>query len=1126
MAPKEQESSGGPAQPQPLAAEPSVPPEDPPTTQAVEEYRALLRAGCKPDREEFLARHPEAAAILSECLDALEFIQAAAPDLPAGAANPAAAVEPQAPLGDFRLLRELGRGGMGVVYEAVQVSLGRRVALKVLPFATALEPRQLQRFKTEAQAAARLHHTNIVPVHAVGCERGTHFYAMQFIDGQTLAAVIADLRRSAGLEVPAEVVPGGDGREMSPASASPPPRQVIHARKNDAPAFHPPGAVAEPPTRPAAALSTERSVRSPEFFRTATRLGLQAAEALDYAHRQEVIHRDIKPANLLVDGEGNLWITDFGLARLQGEAGLTVTGDLVGTLRYMSPEQALGQRTLVDHRTDIYSLGATLYELLTLEPAVPGSERLEVLRRIEREEPRRPRRLNPAVPPELQTIVGKAMAKHPAARYGTAQELADDLRRFLEDKPIRARRPTFGQVTAKWARRHRGIVVTATVAVLLGLVLGIAGLVIGYLRIRQEKTQAEADRQRADRNQALAMDALNRIYLRVAEQRFARDPHPRPEDRELLALALGFYQKLARENDHDPAVRQAVAEAYFRVGDIQKILGQPGPAKQAYERGLALREQRVAESPSDYGGRAALAAGYRSLANVLEKLGDRRAAVLHYRQALDLWVQLGTDFPEAPEARQMVASSHTDLGMFLAEDGAWAAAENHHRQAMTLRAQLATDYPTDLGHREGLGYSHWQLGNVMAATGRGAEAETHYRQALEIQARLVVDHPDVPHYRQQEALSACNLALLLAGRNADAARTYYQRALDLRGRLAAEFPAIPEYRHELAEVEDKLGILLAEERKPVDAGQHFRRALELRSRLAAECPDVRYRQGLATVHGDLGALLLTKEPVTAQKHLGQALDLLDGLEAAASSLPKRRGALANVYHNLGCLGDHTGDWAAAEGHYRRAVDLWTRLAEEEPARPDYRNHLAIDHHRLGNLLHAKGEREEVGAHFRRAAALWEQLTAAPLTGAPNDRERAEVLDHLALLLANCPDLRRRDPDRSVRLAREAIARAPRHEKYWSTLGLAYYRARDPWAALGALRQARRLTGSQDVADAFLLAMVHWRLGDKVKARHRYDEAAQFMKSEALGGEQLRRVRAEAAAQLGIDAPPVRTDDAP
>jgi serine/threonine protein kinase len=191
-----------------------------------------------------------------------------------------------------------------------------------------------------------------------------------------------------------------------------------------------------------AGLTTEGSVRSPGYFRGVARLGVQAAEALQHAHDMGVIHCDIKPSNLLLDGRGDLWVTDFGLAHVQVEASLTLTGDLVGTVRYMSPEQALAKRVAIDHRTDLYSLGATLYELLTLLPAFTGSDRQELLRQITFEEPRPPRRLHRAIPAELETIVLKALEKNPADRYATAQELADDLRRFLEDKPVRARRPT------------------------------------------------------------------------------------------------------------------------------------------------------------------------------------------------------------------------------------------------------------------------------------------------------------------------------------------------------------------------------------------------------------------------------------------------------------------------------------------------------------------------------------------------------------------------------------------------------------------------------------------------------------------------------------------------------------
>src|SRR5262249_34893756 len=266
------------------------------------------------------------------------------------------------------------------------------------------------------------------------------------------------------------------------------------------------------PTLPVAALPTERSTTSPAFFRTVAKLGLQAAQALEHAHRLGVVHRDIKPGNLLLDIRGNLWVTDFGLARCRSDGSITLSGDLVGTLRYMSPEQALAKHWLLDHRTDIYSLGATLYELLTLEPVFRGKDREDILRRIAYEEPRRPKYRNKTIPAELETIVLKAMEKEAWNRYASAQELADDLRRFLDDKPIRARRPTLAQRAARWGRRHRGIVMTAAAPTLLGLVLGIAGLMLSNVRVRQEKVQAEAARLRAERNLALAMRALDSIY--------------------------------------------------------------------------------------------------------------------------------------------------------------------------------------------------------------------------------------------------------------------------------------------------------------------------------------------------------------------------------------------------------------------------------------------------------------------------------------------------------------------------------------------------------------------------------------------------------------------------------------
>jgi serine/threonine protein kinase/Flp pilus assembly protein TadD len=464
-------------------------------TRAVEEYLAAWETGRRPNRQEFLTQHADIADALADCLDGLDFIRSAAPNLrqETGPYRQSDAIQPEGPLGDFRIVREVGRGGMGVVYEAEQISLGRRVALKVLPFASTLDSKQLQRFKNEAQAAAHLHHTNIVPVFATGCERGVHYYAMQFIEGQTLAAIIADLR----IQPQREEKPTG-ARSTAPVEqpngAAPP------AVDSWATAV---GVVGEPPLPPAqfqtqaiAGISTEPSTKDARFFQCVATLGIQAAEALQHAHELGVIHRDIKPANLMVQtelGESGLkfrlWVTDFGLAHCQNQVGLTITGDLMGTLRYMSPEQALAKRVPVDHRTDIYSLGVTLYELLTLEPAFAGTDRQELLRQIAFEEAWPPRRLNKAIPPELETIVGKAMEKNPADRYATAQELADDLDRFLKDEPIRARRPTLVQRARKWSRRHRHVVWSAVVCTSVAVLL-LAACMGYFLRDRSARKTA------------------------------------------------------------------------------------------------------------------------------------------------------------------------------------------------------------------------------------------------------------------------------------------------------------------------------------------------------------------------------------------------------------------------------------------------------------------------------------------------------------------------------------------------------------------------------------------------------------------------------------------------------------
>lgn len=452
-------------------------------------FMASYRAGAQPNLEEFAQRYPELGDQLRDLLAALMLLEQHAPHRAEfDDAVQERSCGPSAPreIGDFLIVREIGRGGMGVVYEAIQQSLGRHVALKVLSLPGFLNPSHLERFRLEARAAARLHHTHIVPVFGVGEHHGLHYYAMQFIQGQSLDQVILALRqirRTKWGETTVDAEPnamshsaahglltGQFSADIAAVPSSPPEEQPVPKAS-----LKPPGKFAEPvvmdpmPDVPANRAEFTSSCSGREFHRGVARVGLQVAEALAYAHGEGILHRDIKPSNLLIDAKGSVWITDFGLAKSDESDGLTQTGDFVGTLRYMPPERFDGWS---DRRGDVYSLGATLYELLTLRPFMTASRRGPLVEKILHEEPQSLSSIDRSIPHDLETIVLKALAKEPAARYLTAEAMAEDLRRFLADRSILARRSTPVEQLIRWCRRNPRF--AALLAIVAGLLVLIA----------------------------------------------------------------------------------------------------------------------------------------------------------------------------------------------------------------------------------------------------------------------------------------------------------------------------------------------------------------------------------------------------------------------------------------------------------------------------------------------------------------------------------------------------------------------------------------------------------------------------------------------------------------------------
>ena len=476
-----------------------------------EEFLERKRRGEQPTLREYLERHPELADAIRDLFPALLMME----DLgeSSGGTTGSLAADGVAVgvrlqrLGDYRILREIGRGGMGVVYEAEQESLGRRVALKVLSAGSLLDPKQVRRFEREAKAAAKLHHTNIVPVFGVGRQDGHHYFVMQFIAGVGLDVVLDDLRRLRQAKSEAGPAAGlvAASSRIAGLSAADVARSLLTGRFEadanlvdgsmtepfDDAAPGPTTAVNGPPTDSSPAIlpgSSEFSASSDpdrQFYRSIARIGVQVAEALEYANRQGILHRDVKPSNLLLDNHGNVWVADFGLAKTAEADDLTHTGDILGTIRYMALERFSGH---CDARSDVYSLGLTLYELVALRPAYEATDRHRLMDRVLHEEPERLKKLAPSVPRDLETIVAKATARDPAARYATAAALAEDLRRFVEDRPIRARRTSPLERLARWCRRNKGL---AAAIGLTALTL-VAAVILSLLYAREQRGLAAA----------------------------------------------------------------------------------------------------------------------------------------------------------------------------------------------------------------------------------------------------------------------------------------------------------------------------------------------------------------------------------------------------------------------------------------------------------------------------------------------------------------------------------------------------------------------------------------------------------------------------------------------------------
>jgi eukaryotic-like serine/threonine-protein kinase len=887
-----------------------------PVEQLAESFLERYRRGERPSLTEYIEARPDLADDIRDLFPALVEIEELktrpgerrGPD---GSTDRESRATPTR-LGDYRIVRVVGRGGMGVVYEAVQESLGRRVALKVLLPEFLANPTFLKRFHREARSAAGLHHTNIVPVFGVGEHEGVHYFAMQFIRGQTLETVLTEVRRLKHIEGPAamtQVAPKREETEIAVGLVTGEFDEKQPGEGEEGPTTEParlatdgsraeiaagcPSACAE--TRPPAVLdpSSDSLARQtePRYYRGVARIGLQVAEALAYAHEQGVLHRDIKPANILIDMSGTAWVADFGLAKLADGDDLSASRDVVGTLRYMAPERFDGWS---DRRSDVYGLGVTLYEMLTLRPAFVASDQAKLIQQVLHESPAPPRRLDRRVPRDLETVVLKAMAKEPSERYSSAGLLADDLRRLVADRPIQARRRSWREQSWRWCRRNplAGSLIASVV-----LLLFTGFTLVTFLWLRSERLYLLSERRRgeAEANLGQARNAVDDYFTAVSESTLLKAPLPglQPLRRELLQTALRYYQDFVRRHHNDPSLRADLAAATLRVGEIVDLVGPKAEALEALQSAFDLYRSVANEAPNDPSHRAGMGRCLIRSGNIQVDLGQADSGLVSYQNAVDLLEPIVHNEPADMKIRADLAYGLNRFGILLVNTGRLDDGIQKMRRSIELREANLADLPDDLVQNLNLTLSLSDLGYGLYRAGRTTEALEVTRRANALQRKLAAGHPEDSQLGKALSLSARGIAVLLKtlGRWNES-REGFRESMEIMERIVTENPAVTEYRRVLATSASEFGQELIDHDE-IDAGlQYFAKARAHAEAVQKANPkNVQNLNTLASIHRGIGKAL-GKQGKTAQ-----ALESLREAVVIGEAIAEQNGLFC---YDLGC----------------------------------------------------------------------------------------------------------------------------------------------------------------------------------------------------------------------------------
>lgn len=660
--------------------------------------------------------------------------------------------------------------------------------------------------------------------------------------------------------------------------------------------------------------------------------------AVEHAHQRGVVHRDLKPDNILVTSEGTPKVTDFGLAKLTDRTGglpLTETGGVLGSPSYMAPEQAIGSKE-IGPSADVYSLGAILYELLTGRPPFRAETLVETLMRVLNEEPLPPRRLNPALSRDLETICLTALHKVPARRYASAAALADDVARALAGEPVRARSVTLTERLWRHCRR-RPLVAGLLAALTLTLIGGFGTTLMLWIKAEQRGVALQREKEAADRQRDHARRAVDDMYTRVAERWLAAEPHMQPVQREFLQKALDYYQELARENGDDPQIRHRTAQAHFRMGNLLLRLTETVRAVEAYQQAIEVWLALAAHDPNDPRYPLALFHSRMMLANALSSAGHPEESLLANTQALAHARDLVARFPDEPLYWDLLANHSSTLGQIEASEGRYAKAEVYFREGLALAERLTRQEPKRPMFAHNVAINLGSLGRLLMSTSRVDEAIPLLRRAVEVAQELAASDSsdfssiDLLGHRLEAAAYQIDLggALTDAGRPGEAEATL-REAVATMERIAADRPTVPGYRYGVISALTALGHCYRTAGRTEDAVATFQARVKNYELAAAEVPTRR-----ETIEADLASELCTN-PSDRERDPARALSLARAT-IARSPAPEHWRTLGIAAYRAGDLDTALTSFEKCHGigyHDRLRVQFYVAMVHHRRGDPE------------------------------------------------------------------------------------------------------------------------------------------------------------------------------------------------